>query len=159
VVLRFPLGSLARVAWTSMALLGATARLMTRRSDRHAWKQAFGVHSPLVILLAAVPGLGAFAYLAARPVLANRLLLRVTLDATLRKAPWRLYEHSRLRRLIALPSARQAAPALAVARQLCDMAEAGQAPPAPQPQTVLAPALGAAHVPYAHEPWQPADAA
>lgn len=58
-----------------------------------------------MLLLAAVPGFGAFAYLAARPVRANRLLLRALTDAALQKAPWRLYERSGLRRLIARPSA------------------------------------------------------
>jgi undecaprenyl-diphosphatase len=145
VVLRFPLGSIARVAWSFTALLAATARLIARRSDRRAWVQAFGMLSPLVILLAAVPGFGAFAYLAARPVLANRLLLRVTLDAALQKAPWKLYEHSRLRRVIALP-------ANVVTRQ----------PQCAAPRCDTRPLSGHAPEPpvvFAQEPWRPAEAA
>jgi hypothetical protein len=61
------------------------------------------MHHPLVILLSAIPGFGAFAYLAAKPVRSNRLLVRVTLDAVLYKVPWRLYQRSRMRRLIVRP--------------------------------------------------------
>ncbi len=101
IVLRFPFGSIARAGWTMGALTVATARLLVRRCDRRAWLGALRLHSPAVMLIGAVPGFGGFAYLAARPVRANRLLLRATVDATMQKAPWRLYERSGLRRWIA----------------------------------------------------------
>jgi membrane-associated phospholipid phosphatase len=104
IVLRFPLGSIARASWSAGALLVATTRLLARRIDRRSWRQAWRIHSPLVILLGAVPGIGGFAYLAARPIRANRLLLRATADAALAKTPWRLYERSGLRRLVARPA-------------------------------------------------------
>ena len=100
VALRFPLGSIARVAWTSWALGSATVRLAMRRIDRHAWRQALSVHNPLVIVLAAIPGFGALAYVASGPVRSNRLLLRVVLDAALSKLPWRLYERTGAQRLV-----------------------------------------------------------
>lgn len=101
VVLRFPFGSIARMAWTGYALGAATVKLAARRIDRHAWKQAWDIHSPFVILLSAIPGFGAFAYLAAKPVRSSRLLMRVTLDSVMHKVPWKLYERSGMRRLIA----------------------------------------------------------
>jgi membrane-associated phospholipid phosphatase len=101
ILLRFPFGSIARAAWTSGVLLSATARLLTRRIDRQSWKRTWSVHSPLVMALAAMPGFGAFAYLAAKPIRSNRLLFRATADTALRKAPWRLYERTGLARLIA----------------------------------------------------------
>jgi hypothetical protein len=55
------------------------------------------------MVLAAIPGFGSFAYLGAKPVRANRLLLRALADAAGRKAPWRLYERIGLRRLVARP--------------------------------------------------------
>jgi undecaprenyl-diphosphatase len=101
--LRFPFGSIARTLMVIGALGYETSRLLRRRIDRHQWKQAFSIHSPLVAILAAIPGFGSFAYLAAKPVRANRLLLRTVFDAALLKAPWDLYERSKLRGLIARP--------------------------------------------------------
>jgi hypothetical protein len=58
-----------------------------------------------VALLSAIPGFGTFAYLAAKPVRSNRLLLRATGDAALKKVPFKLYRRSGLPRLIARPAA------------------------------------------------------
>jgi hypothetical protein len=110
--LRFPFGSVARSVMVAGALGAASGRLLMRRIDREAWKQAWSIHSPLVFLLAAVPGFGTFAYLAAKPVRANRLLLRALGDAAMQKAPWNLYERSGLRRFVARPrGAEEAKPA------------------------------------------------
>lgn len=100
VVLRFPFGSIARAGWSTAALLGATARLFLRRSSLHEWRQAFSLHNPLVIALAAIPAFGAFAYLASGPVRGNRLLIRITLDALLHKVPADLYRRSGAERVI-----------------------------------------------------------
>jgi|GEM_PF-2355159 len=102
ILLRFPLGSIARAAWSALALLGATGRLMARRIDFAAWKQAFSIHNPVVIALAAIPGFGAFAYLAAGPIRKNRLLMRLTVDAVMFKMPWRLYERTGMRRVMVI---------------------------------------------------------
>jgi undecaprenyl-diphosphatase len=101
VILRFPFGSMARVAWSSWALMASTGRLLARRIDRKEWKRAFDIHSPFVIALSAIPGFGAFAYLAAKPVRSNRLLVRVMVDAMMLKVPGKLYERMGMRRLIA----------------------------------------------------------
>lgn len=101
--LRFPLGSIVRPLMVLGALAVATTRLLRRQIDRDAWKLAWSIHSPLVVLLSAIPGFGSFAYLAAKPVRTNRLLLRAVTDSALAKAPWNLYERSGLRRIIARP--------------------------------------------------------
>ena len=111
VPLRFPFGSVARSLMVIGSLGTATTRLLAGRIDRAAWRLAWSIHSPLVVVLAAVPGVGSFAYLAAKPVRANRLLLRALFDAALLKAPWHLYERIGLRRFIARP--RPAAPTAA----------------------------------------------
>jgi hypothetical protein len=100
VFLRFPFGSITRVTWTAGSLLTATGQRLLGRIDRETWRTATVVHSPLVIVLAALPSVGAFAYLASRPVRRNRLLLRVTADAALQHLPWHVYRRSRLDRLI-----------------------------------------------------------
>jgi undecaprenyl-diphosphatase len=104
VVLRFPFGSIARMAWTGYGLGAATVKLLARRIDRKAWKQAWEMHHPLVFALSAIPGFGAFAYLAAKPVRSNRLLVRLSIDAVMQKLPKRAYERTGLRRLVARPA-------------------------------------------------------
>jgi hypothetical protein len=104
-ILRFPIGSIMRASYVFTNLLVATLRLLTRRIDRRAWQQAFGIHSPLVLLIAGMPAIGTFAYLASRPMRTNPLLLRVALDAALLKLPWQVYERTGLRWVIARPSA------------------------------------------------------
>jgi len=104
-VLRFPIGSITRASYVFLNLLIATLRLITRRIDRGAWRRACGIHSPLVLVIAGMPGIGTFAYLTSRPMRTNPLLLRVALDAALLKVPWRIYERTGLRWVIARPSA------------------------------------------------------
>lgn len=104
VALRFPFGSIARVAYVTANLLLANVRFMFRRIDRREWRRAVGIHSPLVILIAAMPGIGTFSYLAAWPMLANRAILRVALDAVGERLPWSIYRRTGLRRLIARPA-------------------------------------------------------
>jgi undecaprenyl-diphosphatase len=104
VPLRFPLGSIARTLMVVGALGYETVRLFRRRIDRTQWRQALSIHSPLVAVLAAIPGFGAFAYLAAKPVRANRLLLRTVFDLALKKVPWNLYERTGMRRFVARPA-------------------------------------------------------
>ncbi|CAA9560687.1 MAG: hypothetical protein AVDCRST_MAG73-3670 [uncultured Thermomicrobiales bacterium] len=98
--LRFPFGSIVRPLMVLGALGAATVKLARRRIDGAAWKRAWSIHSPLVMLLSAVPGFGSFAYLAAKPVRANRLLLRAVGDAALQKVPWNLAERTGLRRIV-----------------------------------------------------------
>ena len=101
--LRFPLGSIVRPLLVLGALAVSTVRYLRREIDGEAWRQAWSIHSPLVVALSALPGVGSFAYLAAKPVRANRLLLRTVADAALQKAPRDLYARTGLRARIARP--------------------------------------------------------
>lgn len=92
------------MAWTGYALGAATVKLAARKIDRNTWKQAWDIHHPAVLLFSAIPRFGAFAYLAAKPVRSNRLLMRVALDAVMHKVPRKLYERTGLRRIIVRPA-------------------------------------------------------
>jgi hypothetical protein len=104
VLLRFPLGSMTRAGYTLANLALATLRFLTHQISRQEWRRLLGTHSPLVILLGAIPGFGALAYLGSRPLRSHPLLLRIGLDAALRKLPWGLYRHSGLESVVARPS-------------------------------------------------------
>ncbi|MFQ6019488.1 MAG: hypothetical protein ACE5KW_01905, partial [Dehalococcoidia bacterium] len=92
VPLRFPVGSIARSLWT----LGFRAKLEVRALRGHRANGARAVHSLPVALLAAVPGVGTFAYLLAKPLRSNRALAVIALDRMLRKLPFRLYQRMHL---------------------------------------------------------------
>ncbi len=100
VLLRFPLGSIARASYTAFNMLRVTWQYATRRIDRESWREAIGIHSPLVLLISAIPGFGAFAYLASKPLRSDHLLLAVAVDAVMLKVPFRLYERLGFRRIV-----------------------------------------------------------
>jgi hypothetical protein len=126
VPLRFPLGSIARTGWTVVARVKGEVRGLR---DAEARRSARSVHSTPVALLGAVPGFGAFAYLAARPFREQRVLRAVMFDQALRHMPLRLHARlhlSALSRWMAVPTqavtggsrkaaTRAALPAVAVA--------------------------------------------
>lgn len=103
VPLRFPFGSIARIGWTVAARLkGEVAGLRKQQARREARR----VHSAPVALLGAIPGFGAFAYLAAKPFREQRVLRAVLFDQSLRHAPFGLHSKlhlSALGRWMALP--------------------------------------------------------
>ena len=101
VFLRFPIGSITRAGYVVSQMLLSTGRLLTRRIDHHAWREAMGIHSPLVLALTCLPGIGTFAYLTAKPIRSHHLLVRVALDAVLLRLPARVYERLGLRWVIA----------------------------------------------------------
>ena len=68
------------------------------------------IHTPMVMVIALIPGFGAGAYMAARP-LRKRLLVRLMLDQLAFKLPFRLYRRMRLGRLIAPPRQEAGGPA------------------------------------------------
>jgi hypothetical protein len=109
VALRFPLGSIARVTYVSANLAGAFVLFALRRTDRHTFRRSLGIHSPLVLLIAALPGLGTFAYLASGPVLRNHQLWRVAIDTVGEKLPLQVYRRTGARRIIAGPDRRPVA--------------------------------------------------
>ncbi|MGH2534848.1 MAG: phosphatase PAP2 family protein [Thermomicrobiales bacterium] len=102
--LRFPFGSIIRPLLVAGALGTAAVRYAKGRIDRDELRLAWQIHSPLVMLLAGIPGIGTFAYLASKPVRANRLLMQVLADAAFTKAPWRLYERTGIRRFVVRPT-------------------------------------------------------
>lgn len=92
------LQNLAHLGWTLAFSVVVQVRRMRNRAAGSAVKLP-NIHSPLVMALSLVPGLGCFAYLAARP-LWNKLLMRLILDQVAWKIPFRLYSHMRLGRLL-----------------------------------------------------------
>jgi undecaprenyl-diphosphatase len=149
--LRFPLGSIVRPIMVAGALGVAAARFFRGQIDRETFKVQASIHSPLVMILAGVPGFGSFAYLAAKPVRANRLLLRAVTDSALQKAPKNLYERSGIRRFIARPvgSAAPVAPVAGTEITVVDVPAAMPALPVAAPaqprtsRTPVAPAVPA----------------
>jgi membrane-associated phospholipid phosphatase len=101
--LRFPFGCIIRPILVAGALGWSTLLLARRKISRAEWKRAFGIHSPLVMLVAAIPGLGTVAYLASEPIRRNRLMMRVMADAALFKLPKGLYHKTGTRKWIARP--------------------------------------------------------
>jgi hypothetical protein len=102
VILRFPLGSGARLAWTLIFWGIAWSKRFRRQPEAHAGRRS-NIHSPLVMVLSLIPGFGAIAYLAARP-LRHKLLIRLMVDQTAWKLPFKLYRRLHLGRWLAPPS-------------------------------------------------------
>ncbi|MEZ4521485.1 MAG: phosphatase PAP2 family protein [Thermomicrobiales bacterium] len=103
IAMRFPVGSILRATYTILNLLAATISLLARKIDRAEWRRRFSIHSPLVIIVAAMPGIGTFAYLLSGPIRSHHMLLRMAADTMLLKVPWRLYERIGWRSLVARP--------------------------------------------------------
>ncbi len=101
VVLRFPFGSIARVLYTGGNLLFAFLLITTRRIDRHTFKRMTDIHSPLVLLVAAMPGIGTLSYMASKHVRSHGKLTRLALDAAGEKLPFHVYRRLGIRRIIA----------------------------------------------------------
>lgn len=106
VALRFPLGSIARVSYVLLNMLGNTLLMLVRKRSPGEWRRAMATHSPLVLLVAALPGFGTFCYMASGPILRNHMVLRLGLDAAGLKVPFRLYERMGFRRVVAPPARR-----------------------------------------------------
>jgi hypothetical protein len=99
-LLRFPLGAIARVIYTASQFAKAGFAYSRGQISRAEWEHQFSTHSPLVLIISAIPGFGAFAYLASRPIRSNHRLLHIALDAMLLKLPSRVYGNTRLRWLM-----------------------------------------------------------
>jgi hypothetical protein len=92
------LQNLARLTWTLAFLVVDQVRHLHHRAAGSAARIP-NIHTPLVMALALLPGLGCFAYLAARP-LWNGLLMRLVLDQAAWMLPFGLYRRMRLGRLL-----------------------------------------------------------
>lgn len=101
VALRFPIGSITRVSYTTANLLIACLRFALRRISHDEWRSAVRLHSPLVILIAGMPGIGTFSYLASGTVRSNHGLVRLAFDTAGERLPFHAYRRLGLRRLIA----------------------------------------------------------
>ena len=101
---RFPVGSILRGSYTAINLLIVSLRFLSRRIDRAEWRLLSSIHSPLVVVVASMPGIGTFSYLLSGPIRSNHLLMRIVADAVLLKVPWHLYERFGWRSLIARPA-------------------------------------------------------
>lgn len=95
--LRFPLGSLARLAWSSTFRLRAELRSVLHRATAEETHTARGIHSVPVIVASGLPGIGAAAYVLAAPLRSNPVVLGAALDRAFRLLPFRLYERFHLR--------------------------------------------------------------
>ena len=95
------LRSAARFFWTLSFWLRFQIRRLLRRTRS---EQGFSnIHTPLVMALAILPGLGGIAYLAARP-LRKKLLARLMVDEIAMRLPLKLYRRLHLGRWLAPPS-------------------------------------------------------
>jgi hypothetical protein len=90
--LRFPLGSMARFAWTLTFRAKAELRALTHHHADEETRRARAVHSLPVMFAGAIPGVGAAAYVLAAPLRNNRILMAVAADQALRLLPLRLYD-------------------------------------------------------------------
>jgi|TARA_B100002003_G_scaffold233870_1_gene247160 hypothetical protein len=92
------LQNLARLFWTFAFMIVHQVRRIRHRAAGPAARLP-NIHTPLVLALSLLPGLGCFAYLAARP-LWNKLLMRVALNQVAWMLPFGLYGLMRLGRLL-----------------------------------------------------------
>jgi len=95
------LRSMARAGWTA-AFWAKSQVARLRRNSSQRPKLSGNIHTPLVMLIALIPILGGAAYLASKP-LRRKILVRLILDQTGQKLPFKLYTRMRLARLLAPP--------------------------------------------------------
>ncbi len=103
VALRFPFGSITRATYSLLQLGRSTVRFLFRRIDLRTFRRNVGIHSPIVIVAAALPGVGTFAYLLSWPLLSRFLLLRVAADAVGEHLPFHIYRRLGAKRIVARP--------------------------------------------------------
>jgi hypothetical protein len=115
VPLRFPLGSIARPAWTLAYRARAEWKWLRGRRDEARIERS--VHTLAVAFLGAIPGAGAFAYAAAAPLRRNIILVQLLSDELGKKLPFNLHKRLGLRRLVTLGRGVKVAPASAAAVQ------------------------------------------
>jgi hypothetical protein len=77
--------------------------MLVRKRSRQQWQQAVTIHSPLVLLVAGLPGVGTFSYLLSKPVRSEAKVARLAIDGIGGKIPGQLYRRTGLRRIIAGP--------------------------------------------------------
>ena len=93
------LRSAARFSWTAVFWVNVQATRLRRRAPKTGEKVP-NIHSPLVMVIALIPAIGAVSYLASPP-LRKKSLARLLLDQAASKMPFRLYTRTRLNRVLA----------------------------------------------------------
>jgi hypothetical protein len=91
--LRFPLGSIARPAWTLANRVAAEWRALRGKASAATARRE---HTMLVAAASAVPGFGAAAYMLSAPLRSNRVLAVIAFDRPMRKLPFALYRRLHL---------------------------------------------------------------
>jgi hypothetical protein len=91
--LRFPLGSIARPAWTLALRANAEWRALRGKASATSARRE---HTLLVAAASALPGFGAAAYMLSAPLRSNRVLAVIAFDRPMRKLPFRLYHRLHL---------------------------------------------------------------
>ena len=86
-----------------ISLLGKGSGYTYQTYGSESAPPAPNIHTPLVMVLALVPGLGSVVYLASRP-LRHKLLVRLLLDQIAWKLPFGLYTRMHLDRILPPPS-------------------------------------------------------
>ena len=102
VVIALPIAgirSLARFFWTLFFWGRTQFRRVFRRGDLET-RAMPNVHTPLVMVLSLIPLVGGVAYLMSTP-LRSRILIRLMLDQTAWKLPFKLYRRAHIGRLLA----------------------------------------------------------
>jgi undecaprenyl-diphosphatase len=99
-VLRFPVGSLARFGWVVSFRVRARVDRARGRITREQYREARSIHSVPVMMLSLVPGPGFVAYLASS-VLRKSGLARLLIDQSAHKLPFSLYRRLGVARLTA----------------------------------------------------------
>ena len=87
-VLRFPLGSIARVLWSLTFMVRSVDEAIRFRGRKSSG--GFKVHNPLVLIWGAIPGFGAFAYIFSGPLL-KPPLIRLAMDEAMHDMPFGIY--------------------------------------------------------------------
>src|SRR5690606_33815958 len=94
VVFRFPLRSIVRFIWVRTFMVSASDAAVRRRNNGSG---GLTIHNPVVLLVAAIPGFGAIAYVFSGPLM-KPLLVRLALDQTAHEMPWDMYHRLRFDR-------------------------------------------------------------
>jgi hypothetical protein len=99
VVLRFPVGSIARFGWVVSFRVKAHLDSLRGKSAREEYRVARSTHSIPVMLFSLAPGIGGAAYFASAPM-RKAGVARLMVDQSAAKLPFGLYRRLRLGRIL-----------------------------------------------------------
>lgn len=99
VVLRFPVGSIARFGWVVSFRVKAHLDSLRGKIAREEYRLARSIHSIPVMLFSLAPGIGGAAYFASTPM-RKAGVARLMIDQSATKLPFSLYRRLRLERIL-----------------------------------------------------------